>query len=291
VGQTSTVAPVAASPALWLMLAGLAVMAAPTLWHLAGSVWLSDEQGHGPVILAVSLWLISQRRQQFAALPWRPARLWGGSLIVLAAASYLLGRSQATLQLEVLAPILGGVGVLLLHRGWAALRLVALPLVCLLFVVPLPGTVVQSITIPLKIGVSWVAEAVLHAANYPIARSGVILAIDRYQLLVADACAGLTSMFTLEAMGLLYLNMRNHASRLHNVVLAVLLVPIAFVANVIRVIVLVLVTYHFGDEVGRGFVHGAAGVLLFVVAMLLMLALDAVLCRVLVRGAAQRAVA
>ncbi len=262
---------------LGLMLAGLAVMAAPTVWHLAGTVWATDEQGHGPVIAAVSLWLMWRQRAALAALPAQPAWVGGTTLVLLAACFYLLGRSQATIQLEVAAPLLGSTGVLLLHRGWAALRLLALPLLCLLFVVPLPGTWVQTLTIPLKIGVSWVAENLLHAAGYPIARTGVILAIDRYQLLVADACAGLTSMFTLEAMGLLYINLRGYASRLHNTLLALLLVPIAFAANVVRVVVLVLVTYYFGDAVGRGFVHHAAGMLLFVVAMLMMLVTDRVL--------------
>ena len=53
-----------------------------------------------------------------------------------------------------------------------------------------------------------------------------------------------------------------------------LIVPISFFANVIRVIILVLVTYHFGDEAGQGFVHGFAGMVLFIVALSLILAVD-----------------
>jgi len=49
------------------------------------------------------------------------------------------------------------------------------------------------------------------------------------------------------------------------------------VANIVRVIILVLVTYHFGDEAGQGFVHGFAGIVLFIVALLLMLVLDRIL--------------
>jgi exosortase/archaeosortase family protein len=63
------------------------------------------------------------------------------------------------------------------------------------------------------------------------------------------------------------------------VVLAVLIVPIAFTANVVRVIVLTLVTLHFGDEAGQGFVHSFAGMLLFAVALMLILAVDALLGR------------
>jgi exosortase/archaeosortase family protein len=84
----------------------------------------------------------------------------------------------------------------------------------------------------------------------------------------------LTSMFSLEAVGLLYLNIVKHSAVWRNVTIAVMVIPIAFIANVIRVLVLVLVTYHLGDVAGRGFLHGFAGLLLFVVALMMIFALD-----------------
>jgi exosortase len=141
-------------------------------------------------------------------------------------------------------------------------------------VVPLPVEIVAQMTAPLKTGVSIVAADILSWAGYPVARTGVVLMVGPYQLLVADACAGLTSMFTLEAIGVVYMGLRNHLSKARNVTLGLLLVPISFVANVVRVLILVLVTYHFGDEAGQGFVHNAAGILLFMVATVLMLLTD-----------------
>jgi EpsI family protein len=81
-------------------------------------------------------------------------------------------------------------------------------------------------------------------------------------------------MFTLEALGLLYMNLMRYTSAVHNVLLALLIVPISFCANIVRVCILVLVTYHFGDEAGQGFVHGFAGIVLFMVALALILATD-----------------
>ena len=59
-----------------------------------------------------------------------------------------------------------------------------------------------------------------------------------------------------------------------NVTLSILVIPIAFLANVVRVLVLVLVTYHFGDAAGQGFVHGFAGMVLFLVGLVLVLFTD-----------------
>jgi len=60
-----------------------------------------------------------------------------------------------------------------------------------------------------------------------------------------------------------------------NIVLAILIVPISFAANVIRVIVLALITYYFGDEAGQGFLqHQGAGMVLFITALVFIIATD-----------------
>ena len=63
-----------------------------------------------------------------------------------------------------------------------------------------------------------------------------------------------------------------------------LIIPISFVANVIRVIALILVTYHLGDAAGQGFLHGFAGMVLFITALLMILAVDNLLGRFMGRG-------
>lgn len=73
------------------------------------------------------------------------------------------------------------------------------------------------------------------------------------------------------------MNLMGYTSPLRNTLLAILLIPISFVANVIRVMILILVTYHFGDEAGQGFVHGFAGMVLFMVALGIMLCVDKIL--------------
>ncbi len=266
---------------LGVLAAGYLLLLVPTVLDLARLVWTSDEQGHGPIIGAVSLWLMWRRRQDVIDAPYRPANGVGLVLFVLALLLYALGRSQQIIQGEVVGLILAATALLLLLRGVQGLRAVAFPLFFLVFMVPLPGVLVQAMTIPLKTAVSYVAEALMHHAGYPIGRTGVILTVGPYQLLVADACAGLNSMFTLEALGLLYMNLMGYTSKLRNVLLAILVVPIAFVANVIRVLILILVTYHFGDEAGQGFVHTFAGMVLFGVGLAMMLVTDALLGRAL----------
>lgn len=257
-----------------LVVAGLLVLFVPTTVNLIAKVWVRDEQGHGPIILALVFWLLFQKRHDLAAAPTKPDLGWGIASFVLAVAMYVLGRSQAVLMLETGAAILLFIALLLIFKGTQGLRICWFPIFFMLFMVPLPATLVVLVTTPLKSAVSAVASALMYALGYPIGRSGVVLTVGPYQLLVADACAGLNSMFTLEALGLLYMNLMKYTSPLRNVTLAILIVPISFLANVIRVIILVLVTYHFGDEAGQGFVHGFAGMVLFLVALTMILTVD-----------------
>jgi len=108
---------------------------------------------------------------------------------------YAIGRSQAVIQAEVLAHLFFLSAGLLCLRGLKGWRLAWFPLFFLLFTIPLPGVLVQAVTLPLKSAVSFVAEHLLYWAAYPVARTGVILMVGQYQLMVADACAGLTSVF------------------------------------------------------------------------------------------------
>jgi len=262
---------------LALVLLGWTAMFGPVYWGLTQTIWASDANGHGPIILSVGAWLLWGKRNALMALPRQSAMAPASLLLLLATLLYIVGRSQTVWTLEIVAQNLVLLALLLAFFGWQGVRVAWFPLLLLMFMIPWPGEWIDAVTQPLKSAVSAVAASLLHELGYPVGRSGVILTVGPYQLLVADACAGLNSIFTLEALGLLYLNLMNYTSPLRTVALAVLILPISFAANVVRVLVLVLITYHFGDEAGQGFVHGFAGLLLFMVALALILATDKVL--------------
>ena len=266
----------------WLpVAAGLLALYVPTFYDLATSLWQDDDHAHGPIILAVIVWLVWRERAALLAAPLRTARLTGFALLVLGLLLYIVGRSQEinVFQVGALIPILAG--VLLTMRGWTALRAFWFPLLFAVFLIPFPNVFVDAVTGPLKQNVSAVAEGILYAAGYPIGRSGVMLTIGQYQMLVADACSGLNSMFSLSALGLLYLYLVQRTSLLHNALVVASILPIAFTANIIRVLALILVTYYFGDDAGQGFLHGAAGMVLVMAALILLLVFDGVLSRVI----------
>ena len=270
----------AAAPALAV---GLLALYAPTYADLATGLWQAENAQHGPLIALVAAWLFWQRRGEVLRAPVIPGDASGIPLLCFGLLLYVVGRSQQIALLEVGSQIPVLAGVVLLARGARALRAVAFPLLFLAFMVPLPGVFVDSLTGTLKEGVSFAVAEILYAAGLPVARSGVLLTLGQYQLLMADACSGLHSMFSLSALGLLFLHLTGRAGVPHNAIMLAAILPVAFAANLARVLALALVTYYLGDRAAQGFLHDLAGLLLFVVALALLFVLDALLCRVLPR--------
>lgn len=261
----------------WPVYAGLLALFVPTFYRLFTGIWQSEEQAHGPIILALSLWLGWRNLALAAAAERRPSLLGGAVILVLGLLLYILGRSQEIISMEIASFIVIAMAIVLVKCGRPTLKVLWFSFFFMLFMIPLPGSLVSVLTMPMKMAVSYVVEHLLYLAGLPIARAGVVLQVGQYQLLVADACAGLQTFLTLEALGLFYLNVVRHTSAVRNIALAILIIPISFTANVIRVTVLTLITYNFGDAAGQGFLHGFAGMVLFISALLLILSLDSML--------------
>jgi len=269
-----------------LALVGFAAMYVPVYWWAAEGIWQSEDHGHGPIVLAVLIWLFWGLRHEIAATPTRPSPALGWPLFVLGLLAYFVGRVFNISVLEFGSQPLVVAGTLLLLKGTPALRLAWFPVLYFIFMIPLPGILVDAITGSLKGWIANIVEILLYAVGYPIARSGVILSIGPYQLQVADACSGLHSMFSLSALGTLFMYMMGRKTRLHSGIMLAAILPIAFIANIVRVITLVLVTYYLGDEAGQGFLHGAAGMVLMLVALMFFFLLDRVLDKLLLPATA-----
>jgi exosortase len=205
-------------------------------------------------------------------------------LLLVALPLYVFGRAYDFISLEVAG--LYGVAIAIFYSqyGFKAITLNWFPLFYLAFVIPPPGWLIDGITAPLKLFVSYVTTSGLQLVGIPVFREGVTLMVAQYQLLVEDACSGMNSIVGLTAISLFYIYLLRNASWKYSIFLVFLVIPIAILANVIRVATLVLLTYFFGDGVAQGFLHMAAGLLLFTSALLLVFLVDNLLSRLLLKG-------
>jgi exosortase B len=257
--------------------AGLLALYVPVYWAAANGIWHSEEHGLAPVVFVMVVWLFWRSRTSLDAQVARPDLAQGGLWLLVGLMCYLMGRVFGIASLEFLSQIPVAAAVLVCLKGRYALRAAWFPLAYLIFMVPVPASLLDAATGPLKHWISMFVVEALYTLGYPVARTGVVITAGPYQLQVADACSGLNSLVSLAALGVLYLHLAGRKSVLQNVVLAASIVPIALVANVVRVMVLVLITFHLGDEAGQGFLHDAAGFVVLMIALGAIFGLDRLL--------------
>ena len=247
---------------------------APTFSSLVDGPWQTEQEGHGPLIIAASVWLIWQSRGKLKAAAIAPAPVIGWATLLFGLLMMFLARTQGVLTFEALSAIPVIIGCVLLLAGWPILRILAFPIGFLLFAVPVPDWAVDAATVPLKVFVSDLVTRILYAAGYPVAQNGVMIMIGAYQVLVKDACSGMNSIFALSAIGIFYVYAFRWETKLRSLLLLGAIIPITILANFIRVITLVLIAYYGGVDRLEGILHDLTGIGLFVVALALLFLFD-----------------
>jgi exosortase B len=263
----------------WPALLAGAFLAAyvPTIQGLINGPWQTEQEGHGPLIIAASLWLVWQSRERLRATKISPAPISGWVTLLIGLVLMFLARTQDVLTVEALSIIPVVTGCVLLSAGWPTLRILAFPIGFLLFSVPVPDWIIDGATVPLKVFISDSVTRILYLAGYPIAQNGVMIMIGSYQLLVKDACSGMNSIFALSAIGVFYAYAFRWEEKIRSLMLLVAIIPITIVANFIRVLALVLMAYYGGPDMIEGAVHDLTGIGLFVVAVVLLFLFDGIL--------------
>jgi len=246
----------------------------PTFRSLVDGPWQTEQEGHGPLIIAASLWLVWQSREKLKSTPLSAAPIAGWAILVFGLVLMFLARTQGVLTVEVFSAIPVITGCVLLLAGWTFFRVLAFPIFFLFFAVPMPDWLIDSATVPLKVFISDVVTQVLYAMGYPIAQNGVMIMIGSYQLMVKDACSGMNSIFALSAIGMFYVYVFRSDAKIRGLLLLVAIVPITIVANFIRVLALVLAAYYGGIDAVEGTLHDLTGIGLFVVAVALLFLFD-----------------
>lgn len=271
----------------WFFWLSLAVFVVPTIADLARGAWTQEQNAHGPLIFASGLWLIA--RQRHAVVNTAQPGFLAVTISVVLPALFLFtaARVLGWLGVECLAAYAACIAIFYYHAGSAALRVLWFPLVYMIFMFPQLDTVILPLSRILKIIISTGAVDLLAHLGYQVARGGVVIYVDQYELLVATACSGLNSLLTLSAIGVFYTYVCYGGRWSETWPLLMLIFPIAVAANFTRVVMLILVTHYFGDAVGQGFVHDFAAIFMFAVALASLLSVDG-LIRAFRRWASRR---
>lgn len=237
---------------------------------------------HGPVVLATGVWLIWHERALLQGS--RPSgALISATVILLAAPCYYAGRVTQVLLVEGLALFAILIATAALYVSWHKVRLFWFHIVYLLFILSPPENWIFVATRPIKSALASSAVELMSSFGISIAGSASMILVDGYQMQVAAACSGVNSLLGLTAIGLFYVYLRHGNQPRYAALLILLVVPIAILTNFVRVVGLVLTIHWVGDGSFFHFLHDIGGLIMFAVALVLLFALDSLICPVATR--------
>jgi exosortase A len=240
--------------------------------------WSTDDNySHGFFIVPLALYFAWERRARIIASPQEPSMF---GLVVVAGSLFLLiaGLLGAELFLSRVSIILTLAGAILFLFGWRTLRVLAFPLLFMLLMVPLPAIIFNKIAFPLQLLASHVGESSVRALDIPILREGNVLILANAKLEVAEACSGIRSLVSLFTLGIVFGYFVDNRVWVRTVI-ALSAIPVAILANGLRVASAGVAAHNYGTAGVEGLFHEFSGWVVFVVAFLMMFALQRLLQR------------
>jgi exosortase len=247
------------------LLASFAILYRHVIVKLVHDWATDDNYSHGFLIVPLAIYLASERRQRLSDLTPRPSAT--GLLVVLASVGVL---AAGTLGAELFLTRVSMIGVLagaiVFLCGWQHLKALAFPVAFLLLMIPLPALIFNQIALPLQLLASRAGETALTVLRIPVLREGNVIVLAHTTLEVAEACSGIRSLVSLLTLGIVYGYFIDPRAPVR-VAVALSTVPVAILANALRVAGTGIAAQYYGPQAAQGFLHSFSGWMVFVVAL------------------------
>lgn len=259
------------------VIASLFFLYLPFLTTLVHAWETNDDYSHGYFIPLVTGYMIFSCRHQLKSVAVRgsilglPLLLFGLALLVAAK----IGSELFTQRFSLIVVLLG---VVLFLFGSGYFRRLSLPILYLVFMIPLPAIVWNKIAFPMQLFGSYLTEQVIYLLGIPVFREGNVLHLAQTTLEVVAACSGLRSLVTMFALSgaLVFFS---DLSFLRKWLLFFSAAPIAIFANIVRLTGTAILASHYGPEVAHGFLHDFSGILIFGLGLFLLVTVNRLLSR------------
>lgn len=232
------------------------------------SDWSSDPNfSHGFLIPFVAGYMVWYRQSEIKQQAPDPA--WSGLLIVLFGMSvHLLGNVGAELFLMRVSMIITLAGIIIFYFGYGMFKIVRVPLMYLIMMIPIPSIIWNKIAFPLQLFSAKISSIAIELLGIPVFREGNILHLSNTSLEVVDACSGIRSLTSLLALTGAFAFLSG-LSTSKKWVLFLSAVPIAVLVNVIRLTITGAMAAWISPDTAHGFLHDMSGLIIFGAALVM----------------------
>ena len=262
---------------LFLLLGALGWLYYPYLSTLVHAWEVDDNYSHGFFIPLVSLAMVYSLRKDLAKLRMRPA-LFGIVIVAAGLGMLVVAKVGSELFLQRFSLIIVLLGMVHFLYGTSHFKKLLLPVLYLIFMIPLPAIIWNKIAFPMQLFGSYLTEQVIYSLGIPVFREGNILHLAETTLEVVAACSGLRSLVTMFALaGAFAFFSSLKPSRKWMLFFSA--GPIAILANIIRLTLTALLASKYGSEVANGFLHEFSGLLIFALGLFMLVTVNNLLSR------------
>ena len=224
--------------------------------------WLNNSNdSHGILVPLISAYLIWQKRDELQKTPVS-VNGWGVVILCVSLISFILGVAGAVAVVSISMIVFSLIGLVIFNFGSAIFSLIKFPLFYLLFMIPVPVSIYGIVAFPLQLFATRVSELLLHLLSIPVYREGNMLYFAQTQLEVAEACSGLHSITAFIMLSFLFAYMMR-TRYWPKIVIVSSAIPLAIIANLIRVTGTGFLAHFYGSKVARGFLHEFSGLAVF----------------------------
>jgi exosortase D (VPLPA-CTERM-specific) len=264
------------------MAAGVGALSLWLFWDgiwLMGAWWISNpEYSHCLLIPPIALFLIWQQKDRLELIPFSGS-WWGVVLVLLGGCLLLMGQLGTIYTLVQYAYVVTLYGLVLAFTGLPAFRVLAVPMLILAFMIPLPQFVLYNLSAKLQLLSSEWGVWFMRLLGMSVYLEGNVIDLGGYKLQVAEACDGLRYLFPLMTLGFLIAHFYKGASW-KRVVLFLSSIPITILMNSWRVGTIGVMVEHWGIGMAEGFLHEFQGWMVFMLSAALLIGEVALLNRI-----------
>lgn len=255
------------SRGLWLVTAAVGLLSLCPFWDGLQQLWMwwqaSPDDNFGMLIPPIAAFLVWQQKDRLERIAFTGS-WWGLLVILLGGALLFLGQLGTIFALVQYASVVTLCGVALSFLGWPAFRIIAIPLMTLLFMVPFPQFVMANLSTALQLLSSEIGVYLMRLADISVFLEGNVIDLGGYKLEVAEACSGLRYLFPLMTLGFLIAYFYKGALW-KRIVLFLSSIPITVLMNSVRIGIIGVTVEHWGVRMAEGFLHEFQGWMIFMV--------------------------
>lgn len=233
----------------------------PTITGLISEWYSKPNASHGFLIPIIVFLLVWKKKDEIKPVISNQRDTSGLIIAVTSLLFYFAGKWSMVLILCRTGFVIFLIGSTIFLIGKKAARKISFPLAYSLFMIPLPITLYDQLTFPMKKLATYTSVQIISLMSIPVLREGNIIHMPTATLEVVNACSGLNSVISVLALGTLwgYIYLDQNSRRW---IFALCLIPTAIVANVVRIIVTALITNYYSSKFAEGLMHELSGTVL-----------------------------